>query len=140
MMTGTICTKDYLRSITFGSTTYKFTLGILPPWSFQITLVVADPSLTYPVSITVDGTSTAPNIFSNTFISVYPLTSPEAAQVNKVYPYYDSVGTWAIKTADLKIGGQTIQSLTGEFIELWNDLHVPYENQPGLTILTGKND
>jgi hypothetical protein len=50
------------------------------------------------------------------------------------------VATWAIKTAELKIGGQTIQSLTGEFIELWNDLHIPYENQPGLQILTGKND
>jgi hypothetical protein len=140
MMTGTICTKDYLKSITFGSIEYKFTLGILPPWSFQIPLVVSDTSLTYPVSIKVDGSSTAPNIFSNTFISVYPVTSQVSAQVNKVYPYYDSVGTWAIKTADLKIGGQTIQSLTGEFIELWNDLHVPYENQAGLTILTGKND
>jgi hypothetical protein len=50
------------------------------------------------------------------------------------------VGTWAIKTADLKIGGQTVQSLTGEFIELWNDLHIPFENQPGLQVLTGKND
>lgn len=140
MMTGAVCTKDYISSITFGSNTYKFTLGILPPWTFQFPLVVTDTSLKYPVSVAVSGSSAAPNIFSNTFISIYPITSQVSAQVNKVYPYYDSVGTWAIKTADLKIGGQTIQSLTGEFIELWNDLHIPYENQPGLTILTGKND
>jgi hypothetical protein len=50
------------------------------------------------------------------------------------------VGTWAIKTAELKIGGQSIQTLTGEYIEMWNDLYIPYENQPGLTLLTGKYD
>jgi hypothetical protein len=90
--------------------------------------------------VTVEGSTTAPNIFSNTFISVYPITSPVSNAATQAAAYYDSVGTWAIKTADLKIGGQTIQSLTGEFIELWNDLYVSYENQPGLQILTGKND
>jgi len=54
--------------------------------------------------------------------------------------YNDSVGTLAIKSAVLKIGGQTIQTLTGEYIEMWNDLNVPAENQPGLTLLTGKRD
>jgi hypothetical protein len=140
MMTGALFTKDYLRSITIGPTTYNFTLGVLSEWTFQIPLVVYDPLLTYSVSVTVDGSTPAPNLFSNSFISIYPITSQTSTQVNQVFPYYDSVGTWAIKTADLKIGGQTIQSLTGEFIELWNDLYVPYENQPGLTILTGKND
>jgi hypothetical protein len=54
--------------------------------------------------------------------------------------YYDSVGTLAVVRADLKIGGQTIQTLTGEYIELWNELNVPYQNQPGLQLLTGKYD
>jgi hypothetical protein len=40
----------------------------------------------------------------------------------------------------LKIGGQSIQTLTGEAIELWNDLNVPYENQQALKVLTGKGD
>lgn len=139
MLTGAICTKHNVTSLKFGNKTYNVSLGILPPYTFQVPLVVTDTTLTYPVSITTSASSPAPNIFSNTFISVYPITSPTDQTTTKTYPYYDSVGTWAIKTADLKIGGQTIQSLTGEFIELWNDLHVPYENQPGLQVLTGKN-
>lgn len=140
MLTGAICTKDQITSLTFGTKTYQVGLGMLPPYTFQVPLIVSDVSATYPISVTIDGSSGAPNIFSNTFISVYPITRNVVSQADQTFPYYDSVGTWAIKTADLKIGGQTIQSLTGEFIELWNDLHVPYENQPGLTILTGKND
>ena len=140
MLTGAVCTADPVSSITFGPKTYQVGLGLLPPYTFQVPLIVTDTSATYPVSVTVAGSTAAPNIFSNTFISVYPITSPTEQAATKTYSYYDSVGTWAIKTADLKIGGQTIQSLTGEAIELWNDLHVSYENQPGLQILTGKND
>jgi hypothetical protein len=140
MLTGAVCTADPVTSITFGSRTYTVGLGLLPPYTFQVPLIVTDTSATYPVSVTVSGSTASPNIFSNTFISVYPITSQVISQADQTFPYYDSVGTWAIKTADLKIGGQTIQTLTGEFIELWNDLHVPYENQPGLQVLTGKND
>jgi hypothetical protein len=140
MLTGAICTSDQVTSLTFGTKTYQVSLGMLPPYTFQVPMIVSNVSATYPISVTVDGSSAAPNIFSNTFISVYPITGNVISQAEQTFPYYDSVGTWAIKTADLKIGGQTIQSLTGEFIELWNDLHVPYENQQGLTILTGKND
>jgi hypothetical protein len=140
MLTGAICTADPVNSITFGSRTYQVGVGLLPPYTFQVPLIVSDTTATYPVSVTVYGSTTAPNIFSNTFISVYPITSTVVQASTQTYAYYDSVGTWAIKTADLKIGGQTIQSLSGEFIELWNDLHVSYENQPGLQILTGKND
>jgi hypothetical protein len=140
MLTGAVCTADPVTSLTFGSKTYNVSLGLLPPYTFQVPLVVTDPTLTYPVSVTVSGSTAAPNLFSNTFISVYPITSQVASQAEQTFSYYDSVGTWAIKTAELKIGGQTIQTLTGEFIELWNDLHVPYENQPGLQVLTGKND
>jgi hypothetical protein len=140
MLTGAICTRNQVTSLTFGTKTYQVSLGLLPPYTFQVPLIVSNVSVVCPISVTVDGSSAAPNIFSNTFISVYPITVNVISQAEQTFPYYDSVGTWAIKTADLKIGGQTIQSLTGEFIELWNDLHVPYENQPGLTILTGKND
>jgi len=140
MLTGAICTADPVTSITFGSRTYQFGVGLLPPYTFQVPLIVYNLSTTYPVSVTVYGSTAAPNIFSNTFISVYPITTSFIQASTQTYAYYDSVGTWAIKTADLKIGGQTVQSLTGEFIELWNDLHIPFENQPGLQVLTGKND
>jgi hypothetical protein len=140
VVSGAICTKDPVTSITFGSRTYNVGLGILPPYTFQIPLYISDTTPYYQVSITTAGSSGPPNIFSNTFIAVYPITTQKAANITQTFPYYDSVGTWAIQTADLKIGGQTIQSISGEYIELWNDLHVPYENQPGLTVLTGKND
>jgi hypothetical protein len=140
MLTGAVCTKDKVTSLTFGSRQYTVSLGILPPYTFQVPLIVTDTSLTYPISVTTDGSSASPNIFSNTFVSVYPVTLPIIDPAAQIFSYYDSVGTWAIKSADLKIGGQTIQSLTGEYIELWNDLHVPYENQSGLQVLTGKND
>jgi hypothetical protein len=140
MLTGTICTNKQITSLTFGPQTYNVSLGLLPPYTFQVPIYISDPNQTYSISVTTDGVGASPNILSNTFISVYPITGNIINPVTVTYPYYDSVGTWIIKNADLKIGGQTIQSLTGEFIELWNDLHVPYENQPGLTILTGKND
>jgi hypothetical protein len=140
MLTGAVCTADPVSSITFGPKTYQVGLGILPPYTFQIPIIITDVLATYPVSVTVVGSTSTPNIFSNTFISVYPITSQFTEVDTATYAYYDSVATWAIKTADLKIGGQTIQSLNGEYIELWNDLHIPFENQPGLQILTGKND
>jgi hypothetical protein len=140
MVTAVVCTKDDVRSITFGPNTYDVNIGMRPPYTFHIPIVVSDLLQTYPVSVTTATVSATPNIFSNTFIAVYPITASIFNPKTLSYPYYDSVGTWAIKTAELKIGGQTIQTLTGEFIEIWNDLHVPYENQPGLQILTGKND
>ena len=140
MLTGAICTADKVTSLTFGPQKYTVSLGILPPYTFQVPIHITDTTQSYPVSITIDGSTATPNLFSNTFIAVYPITANVVDQLTQTFPYYDSVGTWAIQTADLKIGGQTIQSLTGEFIELWNDLYVPYENQPGLTVMTGKND
>jgi len=140
MLTGTICTNKQITSLKFGPQTYNVNLGLLPPYTFQVPIYVSNTSQTYSVSVTTDGVGATPNIFSNTFIAIYPIAANVVNQATLTYPYYDSVGTWAIKSADLKIGGQTIQSLTGEFIELWNDLHVSYENQPGLKILTGKND
>lgn len=56
------------------------------------------------------------------------------------FSYVDSVGTKLIKSVELKIGGQTIDRLTGERLYLEDDLGVAYENQAGLTILEGKND
>ena len=93
--------------------------------NFSYTLQVSRPSTVWP-----DGS----------FVWVYPITSTALPTDYSQYHYYDSVGTWAIESADLKIGGQSIQTLSGEYIEIWNDLNVPYENQPALTLLTGKYD
>jgi len=138
MMTAVMCSQYPITSVTFGETTYPVGLGLLPPYTFTVPTTVTD--LANPeISISfTSNVTTSQSILSNTFISVYPVASNTFPATQ--FKYVDSVGTWAIQTAELKIGGQTIQTLTGEYIEMWNDLNVPYENQPGLTLLTGKYD
>lgn len=137
MMTATIAGTTPVSRVTFGTTSYNVGVGLLPPYTFNLTLDVQTPFTTANIGFTTSDAS--PQVLgSNSFIAVYPITSNALQTIN--YNYNDSVGTLAIKSAELKIGGQTIQTLTGEYIELWNDLHVPYENQSGLTLLTGKYD
>ena len=54
--------------------------------------------------------------------------------------YVDSVGTYLVRTAELLIGGQTIDVVTGEYIDIRQDLEVQYENQAALLLLNGKGD
>lgn len=140
---GAICTSDQISSLIItdsagGVITQPVSMGMLPPYTVNIPFRVSNPTLTYSISLTTNGSSAAPNIFSNTFLAVYPISSNAATP--KSFSYYDSVATLAIKTAELKIGGQSIETLTGEYIELWNDLNISYENQPALKLMTGKGD
>lgn len=138
MMTTVISSQYQINKISFGASTYTIGLGLSPPYTISIPLTVTSAPQTAQISVYSVNNSVQP-INPDTYISVYPVAS-NSASVSYVYNYNDSVGTWVINTAELKIGGQSIQTLTGEYIELWNDLHVPYENQQGLTLLTGKND
>ena len=54
--------------------------------------------------------------------------------------YVDSVGTYLVRTAELLVGGQTIDVVTGEYIDLRQDLEIQYENQAALLLLNGKGD
>lgn len=142
MVSGALCTTNQISQIRInsgsgvGSVTYPISLGTSPPYSVNIPFHVKNTTDTWTVSVTVNGASA--NMYSNTFLAVFPVAS-NIYNVQTYY-YYDSVATLAIKTVDLKIGGQLIQSLTGEYIELWNDLNIQYENQPALKLLTGKGD
>ena len=74
-----------------------------------------------------------------------PFTMQQGGWIQGYYPpqsltYLDSVATYIIRNASLIIGGQTIDTMTGEYIEIRQDLEVPYENQQALTLLNGKND
>jgi hypothetical protein len=141
-----LCTADALKSITITVTgassltaTYPIGLGLLPPYSIGIPFFVPVASTIIPALVSVGyntnvgGTTTA---YSNTVVSIGPL----ASNVTDVYSYVDSVGTYMIDNAELRIGGQLVQRLTGEQIELYNDLYIPYENQSGLKLLVGKQD
>jgi len=54
--------------------------------------------------------------------------------------YVNCVGAALINTAEFLIGGQLIESLTGEYIQNAIDLKTPLQNKPALTILYGKDD
>jgi hypothetical protein len=142
-VTGALCTADQVTSVTVsdtlgGEVTYPVSLGMLPPYTINVPFRVSNTDARYSISLTTNGTTVAPNLFSNTFLAVYPLSSN--ATTAPSFNYYDSVATLIVKSAELKIGGQSIETLTGEYIELWNDLNVTYENQPALKLLTGKYD
>ena len=119
---------------------FNYSLGTssTPPYTISIPFKIQDTTSSYSISITTDTPGATVN--NGTYVSIVPIASTVGGSFGQLYNYYDSVGTLAIVRADLKVGGQTIQSLTGEYIEVWNELNIPYENQPGLQLLTGKYD
>ena len=141
-----LCTSDVLQSVSVSvtgpstvSATHVISVGLLPPYTIGIPFYVPNATTITPAiaSISFLATSGATTtVYANTMFSLGLL----ASNLVPVYTYVDSVGTYVIGSADLRIGGQVVQSLTGEQIELYNDLYVPYENQPGLKLLTGKLD
>jgi hypothetical protein len=139
MLTAVLSSSDNVKSVTFGTNTYNFDIGgLFPQYTVTVPYRVTQTGTDIPITITTDQAGSTTSIYSNTYISVYPVASNVIPTVS--YNYYDSVGTWLIDRAELVIGGQTIQTLTGEFIEIYNDLYVPYENQPGLKLIIGKYD
>lgn len=145
MLTGVLSSSNLVTSISISNSqvgyaqSFDLNLGIAPPYTISVPFNITNNALAYSVTLQTN----LPNskLLSSSFLAVYPLTSNEFSNpLLTNYSYCDSVGTYLIQSADLKIGGQTIQSITGEYIEVWNELNVPYENQPGLQLLTGKYD
>jgi len=146
MLTGVLSCSNLVTSISISNSqtgyaqSFALNLGIAPPYTISVPFNITNNALSYSVTLQTDKPSS--NLLKDsTFLAVYPLTSNEFSNpLLTNYSYCDSVGTYLIQNADLKIGGQTIQSITGEYIEIWNELNVTYENQPGLQLLTGKYD
>lgn len=69
-------------------------------------------------------------------IELSALTSESSPSSN--IGYTDAIGNAVIDYADLVIGGQTVQRITGEYIEMYNDLYVPNSQQPALTYMSGR--
>ena len=63
-------------------------------------------------------------------------TIPNAHQSS----YTNCVGTAMIDTVELHIGGQLIETITGEYIQNYMDMTTELQNKPALTILYGKDD
>ena len=54
--------------------------------------------------------------------------------------YTDSIGNAIVEYADLIIGGQTVQRITGEYMEIYSDLQVIDSQQKSLEYLIGKTN
>jgi hypothetical protein len=120
----------------------RLPLGISSGYSIDLLVDAQNNFSTNVFQVVIGLTSsyvnqTSTTLTDNTYITVVGV-SANSPQLN--YSYVDSVGTYLIQSAELKIGGQSIQTLTGEAIEIYNDLFVQQENQPGLALLTGKMD
>lgn len=139
MMTAVISTSNLLSSVSIGDQTFNMDLGMTPPYTISVPFFITNNALSYSITALTTSGYLA-QIYPETYISVTPLASNTLSTFLQSHSYADAVGSLSIVTADLKIGGQTIQSLSGEYIEIWNELNVPYENQPGLQLLTGKYD
>ena len=116
-------------------TTSFLNIGTQGPYTIDVIAQCTNASNVFFLDVTTVGTGTT-TITANAYATVVCVATP----LPNTYYYVDSVGTYMIEKAELKIGGQLIQTLTGEAIEIYNDLTVPQENQPGLTLLTGKLD
>jgi len=147
MMTAVLYTSNAVSTVSIVSTdpafsqqTHAVASSIAPPYTVSVPFSVSNTSALYSISVGIINNLSA-NVLAGTYISVAALASSiSTGAITPDFSYCDSVGTHIIKNADLKIGGQTIQSITGEYIEIWNELNIPYENQPGLQLLTGKYD
>ena len=70
------------------------------------------------------------NIFLRLELSKITSSDPDVG-------YTDSIGHAIIDYADLIIGGQTVQRLNGEYMEIYNELFVSESQQKGVTVLVG---
>ena len=137
IVTNVIITNSHSNFLAYYNPTLGFSSS--PPYTISVPFHVSDNTASY--GITLQTSTGIANVLSGTYITAYPIASNVfSGNFGQFFNYYDGVGSLAILSADLKIGGQTVQRLTGEYIEVWNELNVPYENQPGLQLLTGKYD
>jgi hypothetical protein len=117
-------------------------IGLTGGYTLDLLVPSSNLANNYQIRVGLTGTLAGQiltNVTANSYFTVLGSTGVSGG-ASTTYTYVDSVGTYLIDSAELKMGGQSIQTITGEMIEIYNDLFVPQENQPGLTLLTGKQD
>ena len=115
--------------------TSPLNIGTQGPYTIDVVAPCTNTSNVFFLDVTTIGTGST-TVSANAYVTIVSATTPSP----NTYYYVDSVGTYLIEKAELKIGGQLIQTLTGEMVDIYNDLTVSQENQTGLTLLTGKLD
>jgi hypothetical protein len=77
------------------------------------------------------------DLIHTVYLHVELSTLSSASQPGGNFGYTDSIGNALIEYADLIIGGKTIQRITGEYMEIYNDLFVSNSQQSALTYMMG---
>lgn len=85
------------------------------------------------VRVTIDRKG---DLIRNVFLRV-KLSDLDTADASNV-GYTDSIGHAMIDYADLIIGGQTVQRITGEYMEIYTDMFISDSQQTAITALVGK--
>lgn len=78
------------------------------------------------------------DLIRNIYLRVELSALPGADDPTLDRGYTDSIGHAMIDYADLIIGGQTIQRITGEYMEIFDDMFISESQQDGVKALVGK--
>lgn len=136
---GTVNFIDYSHNLIYTSSIGFQSDIVCTFWGF-------DPSTQMNNQIIPPTPTQTLNKFSSTPISMWTLlesgwvsASTLAPTVTTPATYVNTAGIALIDTVDFLIGGQLIESLTGEYIQNALDLKTSLQNKPGLTLLYGKD-
>ena len=125
----------------YEGTTYTFNVNASShPFRFSTT---APSTSDYTTGVTNPGTATVtftPTSTTPSILYYYCASHPNmGGQINvKSLRYRESIGAQIIDYADLRIGGQTIERITGDYIYMYNQIHHTQDDtDQGLYFLTG---
>ena len=112
----------------YEGTTYTFNNTTHPTHPFRFSTTAPSTSDYTDDSVTGLGTSTVtftPTSTTPSILYYYCANHPNmGGQINvKSLRYRESIGAQIIEYADLRIGGQTIERITGDYIYMYNQIH-----------------
>ena len=126
----------------YEGTTYTFNNASHPTHPFRFSTTAPSTS-DYTTGVTNPGTATVTFTPTSTTPSILyyycAAHSNMGGQINvKSLRYRESIGAQIIEHADLRIGGQTIERITGDYIYMYNQIHHTQDDtDQGLYFLTG---
>ena len=128
----------------YEGTTYTFNVNASShPFRFSTT---APSTSDYTTGVTNPGTPTVtftPTSTTPSILYYYCAAHPNmGGQINvKSLRYRESIGAQIIEHADLRIGGQTIERITGDYIYMYNQIHNNHDDtDQSLYFLSGHDD
>ena len=71
-------------------------------------------------------------------LKTYDSVTQEFININTYPTYCDSIGHALIKQATLKIGGQTVEIINGDYLEIYSDMFIPKSQSFAIEQLVGR--